>query len=1386
MATLTIGASQGILTLASQGILTLASQWRIDTSGPKITWSQPTRGSGSFAFPLSTLPGGAKISAAYVRCDFNAQSNGTVTVAGKQAARPLVSMSAQISIPVSAYAAKLLSVPVTWQALPDGTETPYYRDQCMSLLKCSGASITIHYTLEGGGGGSGGGDVSQSGGLLHVVSPGRQGRSPLYYGEQYRDYSKNGSPLRPVEALIEEEENGSFTASLELPMDEAGSWRQVAMRGVIKLPAPARRTLALSPGISGQEEYEAYTPSNSRGYIYLYSAPSSLDGESVNLKRVKNGEKLLKAGEAQGVGGLWLRVTDQMSGITGYALAADLTKTGSGESQALIPALQTRDQLFRVYKVEPDIAKTSVRVEARHVFYDLGKAVLVGSGANLGDGAPLAQALDALRENADHPIPFAFYTDCAGTIKGDFRGKNLVEALLDPEEGIAAQAGGVIVRDNFDVYLIKHPGEDRGVRIQHGRNCLGAKCSYDADAMANRIVAKLGDSYSIHDDPARPADAEILTVYRSYNAKDGTAAEQAAKEFEKGIGGGDLTLDVDFVLLSDTADYARYAGLQVMYLGDTVHMSLPQGRFDAKITGYAYNAITRQYDEIHAGPTSSQRAKGSLPSYQIGGVGSVKILGQMAGYQIQDGAIDRLKIAEALVKDLQAESIEAVEANIQSITAGKIGAEQLTAGAITADKIDAGAVTAEKIAAGAITAAKIGAGEITAEKIEAGAVTANAIQSKAITTEKIAAGAITAGSGIIADGAVGTAQIADASITDAKIVGLTANKITAGTINAKEVNINDLNADNITTGTINGQRIPVLGTEKIADGAIIGDKIASDAVTADKIVAAAVTADKLAANSVTANKILAGAITTDKLLASSVTTEKIAAGAITANKISAEVGSSLDLSSNTSLNSTVTKALDGLEIGGRNLVPDSEGPLDLVADPMGRIILQGDYRGTFTFAADVTKGPNDTATNTRIQCMIDYADGTRDDLRAGNDYNNAERDGITRRKTLTFTTREGAEVQRLVLVPMGFSAQGENPRDASAERIKLERGTKATDWTPNPDDTKNAISQIRQEADSISIRVGLVEDNMQIPPEELENSSVTINTEGIEMATTGHFRLYANDGSGSQIKLGGDDTGANFSVDERGAVSAKAGDFAEGLTVANSPVWTKKGIIVSATQPQNVSDVVWIQPQAGVQQVNHSLQNTSQAYFVHGVAKSYTLLPESGDTLSSGGSYEYTLSLRLMLGVNTNYTPVRFTAKAVLNATAGTVTLGSKSFSLQGWSSVNLTITGTSGMNLFSASEGVTVSITITADEVGNTYLYIPNGDEMRLISRNTAAAGSGAQPCAVFYIPYEPTETIAFSVMSDGAVGISGTEFIEQVDGSILLDGASFVQQADGSVQIE
>lgn len=375
-------------------------------------------------------------------------------------------------------------------------------------------------------------------------------------------------------------------------------------------------------------------------------------------------------------------------------------------------------------------------------------------------------------------------------------------------------------------------------------------------------------------------------------------------------------------------DGLSYAACRFVWRGDP--MLLPGAKLSVvgvggEVTQCALSRQTLKFDGgfsaecVSGTPDVAVSAKEITPA---GGVKAGQIIGVVRGANIAASSITASKIA--------ASAVEADRIAAGAVTAGKIAADAVTAGAIEAGavtaikiaaqavetgKIAAGAVVAEKIAAGAVTAQKISAGAVEADKIAASAVTADKIAAGAITAQQIAAGTISAdrcvtgmiaaGTGLIAAGAIGSAQIADASITDAKIVGLTASKITAGTINGSEINVTNLNADNIVAGTINGQRIPVLGADKITDGAISGVKIETGAVTTTKLSDSAVTADK----------IVGGAVTADKLAAASVTTNALAANAVTAAKIDVA-----DLfAAAATVGALKTAVISNIGIGGNNL-----------------------------------------------------------------------------------------------------------------------------------------------------------------------------------------------------------------------------------------------------------------------------------------------------------------------------------------------------------------------------------------------------------------------------------------------------------------------------------
>ena len=95
------------------------------------------------------------------------------------------------------------------------------------------------------------------------------------------------------------------------------------------------------------------------------------------------------------------------------------------------------------------------------------------------------------------------------------------------------------------------------------------------------------------------------------------------------------------------------------------------------------------------------------------------------------------------------------------------------------------------------------------------------------------------------------------------------------------------------------------GTAQLSQTTIDGGSLTQRSITADRIVAGAITANEIAAATILANNIAAGAITAEKIAAGAVEAAHIKAGTITSSHLAAEVGESLNLSSNKSINSKV-------------------------------------------------------------------------------------------------------------------------------------------------------------------------------------------------------------------------------------------------------------------------------------------------------------------------------------------------------------------------------------------------------------------------------------------------------------------------------------------------
>ena len=819
------------------------------------------------------------------------------------------------------------------------------------------------------------------------------------------------------------------------------------------------------------------------------------------------------------------------------------------------------DQLFRIYEVERGLEK--VTVSARHITYDLlYDATHYYYGSD--QAVSLQTTLDnILGKSYGFQTRFHAYTNVTNTQTGlSFRGKNEIECFLDPEDGVCAKFDVDMIRDNYDLYFLHDPGINRGVRIQYGKNLTGISYKDNTEELVTRIIptgeTKNGEEFFLAGpveqqcvDSKHINDYPIIHVYymKCENCKIGDKDEnggkiteavararmraQAQKMFDSGCDLPKIEMSVEFINLGDTEEYKQFKNLENCFLYDYVIIQHPKMNIDvtAQIVKMEWDCLLDRMNSVEIGTVGKTLANTGITSWQIpSGFSGAKIAQETIGSaalrsdivaakhiqsdtisanHIQANAVTAGKIAAGAITT---DKLDAGSVTAEKIAAGAVEATKIKAGSITTDKLDAGAVTAEKIAANAVEADKIKGGAVTANKISANAVTAEKISAEAITSDKIKAGAvdtdklkagsvtaekiasktitadlikaktITADSGIIDDSAIGTAQIADGSITSAKIV--------------------ELNADLIKTGTLSAERLLLVGEDGViykinaASSGLSMTELAKDQyknyINGTVIVAKSITAAQIAAQTITGNEILAGSIT-----AKEINVSDLFASEATINELNA-----MDIRGNKYLQLYVTDKVDGISVGGRNLLRNTnQGTVnwDWAMQTGGKTIeeyLDGGVR-----AVRMTRD----ATPHAGWSVISYAIGKDAyallepdaEYIVSMDYKStvAAPNGISVNictgeatdhaiQTATYDQAIPADEWTHIAVPIktksalpafnyqlvyltGFSSAVNSVH--IFKNLKLEKGNKATDWSPAPEDIEERMSaaELKIEPDAI-------------------------------------------------------------------------------------------------------------------------------------------------------------------------------------------------------------------------------------------------------------------------------------------------------------------------------
>ena len=284
------------------------------------------------------------------------------------------------------------------------------------------------------------------------------------------------------------------------------------------------------------------------------------------------------------------------------------------------PTPYSDKQLFRIYKREK--SDDEVTVYARHIYYDNLGNYLVDVRPTNKNGQ---QALDIIFSGTK----FTPHSDITTANTAYYVRKNIVEAIAgDDENSFINRWGGERLYDNYDVYIMRQIGSDKGVRAEFGHNLEAIEESVSDEDVVTRIIPVAYNGYVLEgaepwvDSPKIGSYAEVKgavinfddiklqedcsegeTGYANLTALRAALIKACNEEYKKGIDDPTVNYTVNMVELANTVEYAEYKQLESVEVGDTItcrHKGI-KIEVKARCIRIKWNCITKENEEVELG-----------------------------------------------------------------------------------------------------------------------------------------------------------------------------------------------------------------------------------------------------------------------------------------------------------------------------------------------------------------------------------------------------------------------------------------------------------------------------------------------------------------------------------------------------------------------------------------------------------------------------------------------------------------------------------------------------------------------------------------------------------------------------------------------------------------
>lgn len=274
------------------------------------------------------------------------------------------------------------------------------------------------------------------------------------------------------------------------------------------------------------------------------------------------------------------------------------------------PSDTGRTQPFRIYKIATPIDGKLV-VKARHISYQLN-FITVSPFAT----TSCTSALAGLENHAASDCPFAVWTDISSNAAFRLSTPSSFRNCLGGIDGSVLDTfGGEYEWDRYEVKLHRCRGADHGVHITYGKNLTDFRMEKNIENVITGVhpywqnsetgeVTELPEKVVLMEQRSVPYQ-KITVLDCTAGFQDKPTAEMLRSYAQDYLKNTSLTepqvdIDIDFIQLWNTPDYADVVEAEQVSLCDTVHVFISKLGIEvsSKVTETEYDVLLERYKSI--------------------------------------------------------------------------------------------------------------------------------------------------------------------------------------------------------------------------------------------------------------------------------------------------------------------------------------------------------------------------------------------------------------------------------------------------------------------------------------------------------------------------------------------------------------------------------------------------------------------------------------------------------------------------------------------------------------------------------------------------------------------------------------------------------------------